>query len=319
MLRDTSIRAVAIGLTLAVLGLAWQNHGAGAGVDTDGGLTAGATGYDPAVTSLTMPPGGTIYHDTPQTKTVTGTVKNEGSNQDVFTVTLRAEHSLDFSVSWIAQPGDTVTGGPCTTGPCFWYAELTYTKAGIDPGESVPVSRDLVVSCPNPSLNFFKTYSVTLSASSEGGDDNPADSQITGSQSHTCVAENPNADPDGDTIGNGADPDDDGDECPDVNEEQSAFGSEFSGGRRNRLNPNDYFNPTDDGENRVDDIVAVVNQYFDDDDDSNPGQPPYEPGYNPGTDRTHVGPYLWNLGPPNGQQRVDDIVNQVNQYFHDCS
>jgi hypothetical protein len=83
-------------------------------------------------------------------------------------------------------------------------------------------------------------------------------------------------------------------------------------------NAYDYFNPTSDGMNRVDDIVKVVNQYFKDDNDANPGLPPYAPGYNPGTDRTVLGPNQWNLGPPNGTQRVVDILNIVKQYFHDC-
>ena len=44
-----------------------------------------------------------------------------------------------------------------------------------------------------------------------------------------------------------------------------------------------------------------------------------QPGYNPDTDRTLVGPNAWNTGPPNGLQRVDDILNSVKQYFHDCA
>jgi hypothetical protein len=111
----------------------------------------------------------------------------------------------------------------------------------------------------------------------------------------------------------------DGDGCPNVKEQQTAVGSELTGGRRNYLNPNDYFNPSGDGLNRIDDIVLVLNQYYDDDADGNPGLPPYAPGYNPDTDRTVVGPNLWNLGPPNGLQRVDDIVSAINQYYHDCS
>jgi hypothetical protein len=99
----------------------------------------------------------------------------------------------------------------------------------------------------------------------------------------------------------------------------SGSGAQNSGGNRDPYNPNDYFNPSHDGQNRVDDIVVVVNAYFDDDDDGNPGLPPFEPGYNPDTDRTLVGPNTWNLGPPNGLQRVDDIVNQLRQYFHDCA
>jgi hypothetical protein len=113
--------------------------------------------------------------------------------------------------------------------------------------------------------------------------------------------------------------DTDGDGCPDADEQQTAIGSETSGGRRDYLNPNDYFNPSGDGENRIDDILAVINQYFDDDDDGNPGLPPYEPGYNPNTDRTSLGPDQWDLGPPNGEQRIDDVLAIIYQYFHDCS
>jgi hypothetical protein len=114
-------------------------------------------------------------------------------------------------------------------------------------------------------------------------------------------------------------PDSDGDGCPDAREQQTAGGTESSGGRRNYLNPWDYFNPTQDGKNRVDDILRVVQQFFQDDNDGSPGEPPYVAGYDPGTDRTLLGPQLWNLGPPNGQQRSDDILNIIKQFFHDCS
>jgi hypothetical protein len=101
--------------------------------------------------------------------------------------------------------------------------------------------------------------------------------------------------------------DTDGDGCPDMNE---ALPSPLSGGERNFLNPYDYFNPSHDGQNRIDDILDVVDQYYIDSGN---------PNYNPDTDRTLLGPNAWNLGPPNGQQRVDDILNMVYQYYHDCS
>jgi hypothetical protein len=62
----------------------------------------------------------------------------------------------------------------------------------------------------------------------------------------------------------------------------------------------------------------VRNAYFKDDNDGNPGLPPYTPGYSPNYDRTYLGPNPWNLGPPNGQQRADDILAVIDQYFHDC-
>ena len=44
-----------------------------------------------------------------------------------------------------------------------------------------------------------------------------------------------------------------------------------------------------------------------------------EAGYDKGTDRTGIpGASAWNLGRPNGQQRVDDILAAVKQFNHDC-
>jgi hypothetical protein len=100
--------------------------------------------------------------------------------------------------------------------------------------------------------------------------------------------------------------DKDGDGCPDAKEEQSESGSQLSGGLRDPSNEWDYFNPTHDGLNRVDDILAVVNAYFMNGETA--------------TDRTLPtgAPNAWNLGPPNGQVRIDDVLNIVKQYFHDC-
>jgi hypothetical protein len=103
--------------------------------------------------------------------------------------------------------------------------------------------------------------------------------------------------------------DSDGDRCPDFSENDT---NPAKGGSRDDENPWDYMNPTYDGRNRVDDTLAVINQYFNDD-------PPGQPDFHSPTDRTAlVGQHSWNLGPPNGLQRVDDILNMVKQYFHDC-
>jgi hypothetical protein len=110
-----------------------------------------------------------------------------------------------------------------------------------------------------------------------------------------------------------------GDGCPDYKELQATAGSQTAGGLRDPFNPYDYFNPTHDGLNRIDDILAVVRQYFHDDTDPPPGLPPYSQDYNPDTDRTPVGPNVWNLGPPDGTQHVPDILAVLKQYFHDCS
>lgn len=72
----------------------------------------------------------------------------------------------------------------------------------------------------------------------------------------------------------------------------------------------DYFNPTGDAMNRLDDVLAVLQQYFVDEG---------EPGYSVETDRSAFGPNGWNVGPPNGRQRIDDVVAALNSYLHDCS
>jgi hypothetical protein len=104
--------------------------------------------------------------------------------------------------------------------------------------------------------------------------------------------------------------DDDGDGCPNGKELQTAAGSQTSGGRRDPYNPYDYFEPTHNHQNRIDDVLKVVHQFFIDSGNL---------AYNPDTDRTYVGPNPWNLGPPNGQQRVDDILHSVHQFFQDCA
>jgi len=94
----------------------------------------------------------------------------------------------------------------------------------------------------------------------------------------------------------------DGDGCPDIDENGLSQGL---GGLRSYLNPWDYWNPSGDGLNRIDDILLVLNAY---------GGTPSVP-----LDRTLAGPSQWNLGPPDGIQNIQDVVYQIYQYFHDCS
>ncbi len=105
----------------------------------------------------------------------------------------------------------------------------------------------------------------------------------------------------------GVERDTDGDGCSNKKE---LGNTPNAGGLRDPYNHWDYFNPTGDGLNRVDDILKVVGQYFKDYPAAN---------YTRTTDRTAViGANPWNLNKPNGQQRVDDILAAVKSYFHDC-
>lgn len=115
-------------------------------------------------------------------------------------------------------------------------------------------------------------------------------------------------------------PDLDGDDCADAQEQLSLDDDwEVHGGNRNPKNPYDYFDASHDGQVRINDIVLVVNAYYKDQWLNPPTNTIPNPAYNSAYDRTYVGPNNWNLGPPNGLQRVDDILNEVHQYFHDCS
>ncbi len=112
-------------------------------------------------------------------------------------------------------------------------------------------------------------------------------------------------------------PDTDGDGCPDNRE----LGTNVKlGGLRNPTSEWDYFNPTHDKINRVDDILVVLHQYFQDKFLPAPPNPPGtpNPAYREDTDRSAGGPHVWNLGPPDGIVRLDDILSIVKQYFHDC-
>ncbi len=102
-------------------------------------------------------------------------------------------------------------------------------------------------------------------------------------------------------------PDTDGDHCGDGAE---VGPNHFLGGQRNPLNPWDYFNPTHDGKNRVDDVLLVVQHYFLD---------AGNPNYTQATDRALAGPEPWRICPPDGKQRIDDVLAAVNNYFNDCT
>ena len=108
----------------------------------------------------------------------------------------------------------------------------------------------------------------------------------------------------------GTDPflaDTDADGCTDARE---IGPNERLGGRRDPLNPWDYFNPSGDGRIGVDDIMAVVHRYA-----KGLGDSAYDTKY----DRTFVGPKMWDLGPPDGLISVTDILAIFRQFGHECA
>jgi hypothetical protein len=105
--------------------------------------------------------------------------------------------------------------------------------------------------------------------------------------------------------------DTDGDGCKEAREVGM---NQSLGGRRDPLNPWDYFNPEKiytPYTQTVADILRVVNQY-----NKNMGNPLYTAE----TDRTGIpNAYPWSLGPPNGTQTVEDILAAVKQFGHNCA
>jgi glucose/arabinose dehydrogenase len=175
-----------------------------------------------------------------------------------------------------------------------------------DPGEIMYVVFSLTAK-DSAGLTNTVTYDV--------GQDSDADGLIDADELLLLSTDYLDSDSDDDGVIDGAE-DADGDTCPNARE---LSGSVLAGGWRNPLNPYDYFNPSRDGHNRNDDVLLVLYQYYDDDNDVSPGSTPFTEGYSPSTDRTFVGPRRWDLGPPNGLQRIDDILNQLGQYLHDCA
>jgi hypothetical protein len=100
----------------------------------------------------------------------------------------------------------------------------------------------------------------------------------------------------------------DGDGCTDAQERGP---DETLGGRRDPQNPWDYFNPTLDGVNRIDDVNAVVEHYAHDQG--------VAPDYDARFDRTLLaGANPWQFDEPDGLIRIVDISAAVRSYGHDC-
>jgi hypothetical protein len=126
--------------------------------------------------------------------------------------------------------------------------------------------------------------------------------------------------------------DSDADGCSDTAEQQTANGTQSTGGRRNYQNFWDFADVPDgnglrDGKVTVVDILGVVYRYNANDSGATGGtnrfsnpldRPDPAPAYHSAFDRTFAGPNAWNLGPPDGQISVSDILNVAKQYGHHC-
>jgi len=114
--------------------------------------------------------------------------------------------------------------------------------------------------------------------------------------------------------------DSDGDGCTDKAETRTLHGSEESGGRRDYLNPYDFFDTN--GDKTIDllyDIFAVAGAYGAD----AGGDPPGEPdGYSTALDRSGPlpGGDPWDMQAPDGTiDLLNDIFGASSQFGHDCS
>ncbi len=133
----------------------------------------------------------------------------------------------------------------------------------------------------------------------------------------------PCPDNDGDTICDGADPDDDNDGCTDVAELQTAVGSEVTGGRRDPFDFWDFFDPNRDRAVSLGDFLAVLARFGSTGD---PGidplsEPPPAPAYHTRYDRTGAPPGAnpWQAGPPDGSIGLTDFLALLAQFGHTCS
>jgi len=113
-------------------------------------------------------------------------------------------------------------------------------------------------------------------------------------------------------------PDSDGDGCPDYREQQTATGSLTSGGLRDYLDPNDYYDVLGPGQSLTrdgvidlaNDILGVVLHY------SPQGYPPYDVRFDRGPT---IGASHWERGPPDGAiDLANDILGVALQHAHNC-
>jgi subtilisin-like proprotein convertase family protein len=150
---------------------------------------------------------------------------------------------------------------------------------------------------------------------------------IAGVDDVVFPAKEPKSDTDQDDTQNEVDVDDDSDGCADTRENQTAAGSQTSGGLRNPHNFWDFFDvPTGGGLTRngsiaAPDIFQVLTRF------NTVGSPNGDPlslppasGYHTAYDRgSSSGPNNWNLTAANGSIAATDVFAVIAQFNHSCA
>jgi hypothetical protein len=104
--------------------------------------------------------------------------------------------------------------------------------------------------------------------------------------------------------------DSDGDGCSDGEENGP---DAFYGGQRDRFNAWDFFDtPVLDGAVTIGDVSQLVARFG-----ATEGPPPTN-NYDSAYDRTPLGPFAWNIGPPDGRVTIVDVTLIVHQFGHTC-
>jgi PKD repeat protein len=247
-------------------------------VSDEHGLAAGASlhivaGRHPPVATITSPPAGGVYVEG-------ASLPFSGSAFD------KEDGALPgLDLSWRIVLHHCDAGGGCHTHP-FW------SQSGPDGTLPTPHHNNEVMYLEF-TLTATDSDGLADSATATAGNDTDVDGLADHLEVLEFGTDRLRADTDGDGCSDGAELGD----------------NERVGGQRAPLNPWDYFNPSEDGQNRIDDVIDVVEQAFVD-----AGQP----GYRLETDRSFTSPALQDVGPPDGLQRVEDVLGIVAQYFHDC-
>jgi alpha-tubulin suppressor-like RCC1 family protein len=244
---------------------------------------------------------------------------------DVTNANLKVAHCNDIAC---APGGDSVVTVD-STGFVGNHTSIALNAQGV-PVISYGGNGDLkIVRCGNPncskgniivtpdSLGAVGTY-TSLALDSAG---NPVVSYQDGSNGHLkvlhCTTPTCSLPPDSDQDG-----------CTDTAEQNTAVGSQSSGGRRNYKLFWDFFDVWEfsgtwlrDEVISLDDVFALVPRFATTGSTTTSPlvQPTSTSNYHVAYDRTFLGPDLWDLGPPDGVISLDEMLWVGNQFAHSCA